>query len=244
MRRAGGRTPEIVLGVQGTRVPSCADLQAIPGIVINVVIVNHQPAVGRSAAEITDPDSTGQPIADRIARNAEAYDAAADHNLGSEGAGNEISCERAGAAQIECKIGISIVRKSVIRNNDVGLGPILSRSKLYTDIVVRCKRVVVYQHVGQGSTGHELVRIDRSAADRTRIVIVAEKIPLDHRLVRRTIVCKRQSCNIVLNDVVSDLRAGRARTQDDAEAELVCIRSALDRKAVDYDVIGCNIERR
>ena len=66
--------------------------------------------------------------------------------------------------------------------------------------------IVVNQHVGTCAAANELVRVDAVPAGRPRLVVVLNQVELNQGL-GRTGIGQIDADDVVLNDVVQDLRA-------------------------------------
>ena len=67
---------------------------------------------------------------------------------------------------------------------------------------------------------------------------------LDNGGVGAAVVGEIQTGDVVLNDIVEDVRAMLARSDDHAGAVVSGVGVSLDGKPVDRDIVGGNVERR
>src|SRR5262249_18541166 len=100
------------------------------------------------------------------------------------------------------------------------------------------ERVAVDQDVGNRGPADELVGVDAGAADRAGLVVVPEQVVLDDGLAGGAVVGQADAGDVVLEDVVEDVRPRSAGAQVDAVTGEGLVSGILDGEAVDGHAAG------
>ena len=127
-----------------------------------------------------------------------------------------------------------------------GVAPMLPMASAQLAVAERRvgEGVAVDEDILQSGAVREVVGVDVGAAAGAGVRVVDEQIVLDDGLNGRADVRDEDADDVVLDDVVDDVRAGRPRLHPDGRAEVVHVRLALNREAVDRDVVGVDDELR
>src|SRR5947209_3523519 len=223
--RAGRAAPPVPLGVQGARVPPCNDFKPGGRIAGDVVVVNGDVGVRRAEVVLDDYPFAGV-VLDHVAVDGEPAITAeeADGVVPRRGRiGDEVRRDGGvlGGEEIHAaRVGI----EGVVLNADVRIR--VGRVGVTEPDTPRVayELVSVYQDVRHEAAGDELIRVDAVAARRAGPGVVAEQVVLNKRLVAGRTVGQKQAGDVVLDDVVDDVRARRSRAEHDARAENVVNR--------------------
>ena len=107
--------------------------------------------------------------------------------------------------------------EGVVRDLDVRVGPCrVGAAEADARILVALEVVGIDEHVGDGPA-HVLVRIDAAPGGSAGLVVVSDQIVLDERRREHTIG-EADADDVVLDDVVDDVRARNTWVQPDAVA--------------------------
>ena len=103
-------------------------------------------------------------------------------------------------------------------------------------VIVADKCILKDQHVLHRSPAHILVGVDSGAGGGPGLVVVLDLVVLDEHL-RTAAVGEPDADDVVLDDIVQDLRSGGPGPHRDAVAREGDVRTVLEGEPVDDDVV-------